>query len=60
MQTSTCLDSETLVFDYLTSDLNLEPNGRDSMAADVFVAAIKRKKTLLVIDMKKFKWISQG
>lgn len=47
MRTSTCLDSETLAFDlvdYSTLDSNLEPNGRDSMAADVFVAAaIKRK-----------------
>ena len=42
MRTSTCLDSATLAFDlidYSTSDSNLEPNGRDSMAADVLVVA---------------------
>lgn len=50
MRTSTCLDSATLAFDligYSTSDSNLEPNGRDSMAADVFaVAAAVGKKSV--------------
>lgn len=43
MQTSTCPDSAMWAFglvDCSTWDSNSGPNGRDSMAADVFAAAV--------------------